>query len=228
MPRLTRTEVRDYDRRAIDDFGMPGILLMENAARGAVDYLRQLAPDAVPIVVCCGKGNNGGDGFAMARHLDNHGYRVRIVLLADPAGLTGDAAIMFRIIERSRLPIEIATDPTVADAWLDSQLAFALNGWVVDALFGTGLRGPVSPPFDRVIAAINRAPAKKFAVDIPSGLDCDTGQATGPTVRADATATFVAEKVGFANPGAKPWLGQVRVIDIGAPRLVPIRANAEE
>jgi NAD(P)H-hydrate epimerase len=96
--------------------------------------------------------------------------------------------------------------------------ALASAEWVVDALFGTGLSGPLRAPFDQVIAAINDGPAQVLAVDIPSGLDCDTGQPLGPTVRAHLTATFVAQKKGFAQPAAKAWLGNVHVLGIGAPR----------
>jgi NAD(P)H-hydrate epimerase len=94
------------------------------------------------------------------------------------------------------------------------------SGWVVDALFGSGLRGPVRPPFDRVIAAINASPARVFAVDIPSGLDSDTGRPLGPTVRAHHTATIVAMKQGFVHEAAREWLGEVHVIDIGLPRAL--------
>jgi NAD(P)H-hydrate epimerase len=97
-----------------------------------------------------------------------------------------------------------------------SELAAA--DWVVDALFGTGLAGPIRKPFDQIITAINESPARVLAVDIPSGLDCDTGEPLGPTVKAHHTATFVAMKKGFANAEAKRWLGQVHVVDIGVPR----------
>jgi NAD(P)H-hydrate epimerase len=92
--------------------------------------------------------------------------------------------------------------------------------WIVDALFGTGLTGPVRPPFAQVITAINRQCARVLAVDIPSGLDGDTGQPLGPTIRAEHTATFVAQKTGFANPAAQEWLGRVHVVDIGIPRAL--------
>jgi NAD(P)H-hydrate epimerase len=208
---LTRAEVREIDRRAIEEFGVPGVVLMENAGRGAAELLMQLNPDKCRVVICCGKGNNGGDGFVMARHLDNHGWPVRVLLFADPAELSDDAAIMFGIIEKSGLDIEV--QPKLPN------LAFEEPGiWIVDALFGTGLSGPLREPFDRIVSAINAARNPIFAVDIPSGLDCDTGEPLGATVRAKVTATFVAQKKGFAEPGAKQWLGEVHAIDIGAPR----------
>jgi NAD(P)H-hydrate epimerase len=108
-----------------------------------------------------------------------------------------------------------------ANAWLDEQLALDRPGFKVDALFGTGLQGPLRPPFDRIVEAINRRKVGTVvAVDIASGLDCDTGEPLGPTVKAAHTVTFVAPKAGFQNPKAKEWLGEVHVVDIGAPRTL--------
>src|SRR6266566_4877690 len=106
MTTLTRAQVRELDRRAIEEYGVPGIVLMENAGRGAAELLLALGARG-PVVICCGKGNNGGDGFVIARHLDNHGIPVRILLFAPPEDLSGDAAINYRIVERSRLPISV-------------------------------------------------------------------------------------------------------------------------
>ena len=212
---LTRDEVRAIDRRAIEEFGVPGAVLMENAGRGAAEVLLSLGARG-PVVVCCGKGNNGGDGFVIARHLDNRGVPVRVLLFAKPDELTGDAAINCEIVRRSGVPLEVRGGQPVDVESLRRELAAA--GWVVDALFGTGLAGAVRPPFDRVIAAINASGAQVLAVDIPSGLDCDTGAPLGPTVRAQHTVTFVAPKTGFAETTARAWLGTVHVVDIGAPR----------
>jgi NAD(P)H-hydrate epimerase len=212
---LSRDEVRAIDRRAIEEFGVPGVVLMENAGRGAAELLISLGVPGL-VTICCGKGNNGGDGFVIARHLDNRSVPVRVFLFAKPNELTGDALINYQIIAKSGLPIAIYPDASFNDGALSAELA--RSPWVVDALFGTGLTGAVRPPFDRVIAAINASKARVLAVDIPSGLDCDTGEPLGPTVRADHTVTFVALKKGFANAAAKEWLGQVHVVDIGAPR----------
>ncbi len=212
---LSREEVRALDRRAIEEFGLPGVILMENAGRGAAELLVSFGVHGL-VVVCCGKGNNGGDGFVIARHLDNRGITVRVLLFTRPEDLTGDAAINYQIIARAGLPIAIHAANPVDDRAVRGELATA--EWVVDALFGTGLTGPLRKPFDQIIAAINDSPARVLAVDIPSGLDCDTGKPLGPTVRAHHTATFVAMKKGFANPEAQQWLGQSHVIDIGAPR----------
>jgi NAD(P)H-hydrate epimerase len=214
---LSREEVRALDRRAIEEFGVPGVVLMENAGRGAAELLISIGIHG-PVVVCCGKGNNGGDGFVIARHLDNRGISVRVLLFARPEDLTGDAAINYQIIARAGLPISIHAANPVDDTAMRGELSAA--EWVVDALFGTGLTGPVRKPFDQIIAAINESPARVLAVDIPSGLDCDTGKPLGPTVRADLTATFAALKAGFTNPEAKQWTGHVQVVDIGAPRTL--------
>jgi NAD(P)H-hydrate epimerase len=138
---------------------------------------------------------------------------VQVLLFCAAAELKGDAAIHHRIIARMGLPLEVCAGPGSNLEIVEKHLAAA--EWVVDALFGTGLSGPVRPPFDAVIAAINRCPARVLAADIPSGLDCDTGEPLGPTVRAHHTVTFAAHKVGFANPAAQQWLGQVHVADIG-------------
>jgi NAD(P)H-hydrate epimerase len=206
-PFLTRSQVRELDRRAVEEFGVPGVVLMENAGRGAAELLLRLGVEGT-VAICCGKGNNGGDGFVIARHLDIRGVSVRVHLVVPPEGLAGDAAINYRIIERSNIPIVRGIE-TLSDAQ-----------WIVDALLGTGLSGAVRPPFWGAIDAINRRGASVLAVDIPSGLDCDTGTPLGIAVHADHTATFVAPKAGFQNPAARPWLGQVHLLDIGAPRAL--------
>ncbi|HXG11682.1 MAG TPA: NAD(P)H-hydrate epimerase [Gemmataceae bacterium] len=216
---LSRDEVRTIDRRAIEEFGVPGVVLMENAGRGTAELLLALGIQG-PVVICCGKGNNGGDGFVIARHLDNRRVPVRVLLFCRPEELTGDAAINYHIVSKSGLPLAVHAQTPLDLAAVQAELAAA--DWIVDALFGTGLSGPVRAPFDQIIGAINESSARVLAVDIPSGLDCDTGQPLGATVRAHHTATFVAQKKGFTEPAARPWLGQVHVIDIGAPRcLIP-------
>jgi NAD(P)H-hydrate epimerase len=212
---LSRQEVREVDRRAIEELGVPGVVLMENAGRGAAEVLARLGCRG-PVVICCGKGNNGGDGFVIARHLDNRSIPVRVLIFTQPQDLTGDAAVNYQIIAKAGLPIEVYAGESWDERTLQAELA--KPEWIVDALFGTGLTGPVRKPLDRVIAAINASQKHVLAVDIPSGLDCDTGQPLGPTIRAEHTVTFVAEKRGFANPSSKEWIGQVHVVDIGAPR----------
>jgi NAD(P)H-hydrate epimerase len=224
---LTREQARQLDRRAIDEVGIPGIVLMENAGRGMADLLRSLGARG-PVVICCGKGNNGGDGLVIARHLVNGNVRVHVFLFADPEKLPGDAHINARIIERMAaadprsLELEVFSGPP-DEARLRNVLAG--TDWVVDALFGSGLRGAVPPPFDSVIAAINDARAPVLAVDIPSGLDSDTGEPLGAAVRSHHTATVAAAKVGLLLPKAREWVGSLHIIDMGCPRYL-LRATA--
>src|SRR5713226_6787224 len=140
---LNRQEVRELDRRAIEELGVPGVVLMENAGRGAAEVLVRLGCRG-PVAICCGKGNNGGDGFVIARHLDNRGTPVRVLLFARPEDLSGDAAVNYRIIARAGLPMVIHAGNPVDDKAVRADLAAA--EWIVDALFGTGLTGPVRNP----------------------------------------------------------------------------------
>ena len=214
---MSREEVRDVDRRAIEEFGLPGVVLMENAARGCVDWLIELDVSG-RVVICAGRGNNGGDGFVIARHLENRGFDVLVLLFADPESLRGDAAINWRVLERAGTPVRVIKDAVADDGWR-SQIKSA--DWLIDSLLGTGTRGSLRQPFPAIIAAINEASARVFAIDLPSGLDCDTGKpvdtASPLAVNADFTATFVACKQGFENPAAAALTGEVRVIDIGVP-----------
>lgn len=220
---LTRAQSRQVDRRAIEQYGISGLVLMENAGRGVADTLGKLGIDG-PVVVCCGKGNNAGDGFVIARHLDLRGFDVRVLLWAEPGELSGDAAANFRILEKTDVPIEVFGAAYDA-ARLDGHLAGA--AWIVDALLGTGARGEPRPPLDGVIDRLNAAAAPKLAVDLPSGLDCDTGRPAGHTIRAAATCTFVAAKAGFFAPGADQYTGWLHVLDIGAPRKLLEQLLAE-
>ncbi|MBI3821516.1 MAG: NAD(P)H-hydrate epimerase [Planctomycetes bacterium] len=209
---LTREQVRAFDKHAIEQLGIPAAVLMENAGAGAARILQSLGIRG-PVVICCGKGNNGGDGLVIARHLANAGGEVLTLLFAQPADLSTDAAVQWNIVQRMRLSTQIWADEHPDEAKLAA--IFAKTEWIVDALFGTGLTGPVRSPFDRVIASINAAGARILAVDIPSGLDCDTGLPLGEAIRAEHTVTFVAPKIGFANPAALAFTGRVHVVDIG-------------
>jgi NAD(P)H-hydrate epimerase len=211
---LSREECRALDRRVMDVYGVPGVVLMENAGRNMAELLRSLGVSG-SVVVCCGRGNNGGDGFVIARHLDNAAVPVRVLLFARAADLHGDAAVNHHILVSGGVPIEEWGDP-LDENRLRAELGAA--EWIVDALVGSGQQGPLRPPLDRVATAINASAARVLAVDIPSGLDADTGRPQGPTVRAQHTATVAALKKGFAAPEAREWLGLVHVIDMGMPR----------
>ncbi|HEY3392718.1 MAG TPA: NAD(P)H-hydrate epimerase [Lacipirellulaceae bacterium] len=245
---LTRDECRKLDHLATADYGIPSIVLMENAGRGCVDVLERLGLNG-SVAILCGKGNNAGDGFVIARHLEIRGYECRVILLCPPGELRGDAATNFAILQKcgSRiidLSQPIAGQPEVGAASraadpprlgrptseLDNLLNQHASGatWLIDAMLGTGAVGEPRSPFDAAIDWINRrhANTQVLAVDLPSGLDCDTGQPATHTVRADHTCTFAAMKTGFAHPPANSVLGKIHVCDIGLPpRLIDEAVN---
>jgi len=216
IERLSREEVRCVDRRTIEEFGLPGIALMENAGRSVFELLTALKTTG-PVKICAGKGNNGGDGFVIARHLDNAGIPVQIYLLISPDQLQGDAEINYQVASRMGIPLQSDPDLSHPEAFREF-----LTGadWIVDALLGTGLQGAIRPPFTTAIQIINASAGNKLAIDVPSGLDCDTGMPLGDCIIARETATFVAEKQGFALPESKQYTGTVHVMDIGAPQQI--------
>jgi NAD(P)H-hydrate epimerase len=193
---------------------------MENAGRGAAAWIRERGiPAQSRGLILCGQGNNGGDGGVVARHLDLWGYSVRVVWFARAHCLRGDAAVQFQILTRAGFE---------QTCWDDEQpmtperleAPFAEADWVVDALLGTGLTRPVEGTLRTVIETVNRSGKPVLALDLPSGLDADTGRPLGAAVRAQATATFVAPKLGFTAPGANAYTGSITVIDIGVPRAI--------
>ena len=210
MIRLTRAQVREIDRRSIEEYHIPGIVLMENAARAVADAAdAMIARREHAVTIFCGGGNNGGDGFAVARHLHNRGHEVGLHLLSHPGELQGDALINWQITQAMKIPASTSGPDGIDCGSYDL---------IIDALFGTGLNKPPRHDAALLIDAINRTGASVLAIDVPSGLDCDTGEALGPCVRATRTVTFVAEKAGFANPASKEYTGDITVGDIGCPR----------
>lgn len=217
VTKLTRQQIRRVDDIAINELQIPGVVLMENAGRGAAQTIRELVEqrNARRVAVYCGRGNNGGDGFVIARHLLNAGVNVEVYLTVPESVLRGDAEINQRILRN--MGVEMTLIDT-AERMRAAACTLARDDIVVDALLGTGFTGEVRQPLTELIAAINDTPhAATVAIDIPSGLDCDTGRPGGIAVRADVTVTFVAEKVGLSRPGAREWTGTVRVVDIGTP-----------
>jgi len=200
---------------------VPSIVLMENAGRACADelladHLRERGATE-PVLIVCGKGNNAGDGFVIARQLITRRVEARVALFASPHSLHGDALVNFKILRAMGAPIVEVNEETATRAVLDP-----LDRGVrtcVDALLGTGMSGAPRGAIAMGINWINTLPlaVRRIAVDLPSGLDGDTGVPHQPTVRADLTCTFVAPKLGFANPAAKSYLGEVRVLAIGVP-----------
>jgi NAD(P)H-hydrate epimerase len=204
---LTREQVRSIDRIAAERYFMPGVILMENAARAVADTAVVMLgePNGAEVLVVCGGGNNGGDGLAAARHLHNHGAKVSIALTTDPSKYQNEALVNWKIISAMKLPI-VTT--------IESQRPRL----ILDAIFGTGLTQPPRDPFPATVIAMQNLGAPILAVDIPSGLDCDTGKPLGPLcVKAACTVTFVAQKIGFQSPEAKAYTGEIIVGDIGCP-----------
>jgi hydroxyethylthiazole kinase-like uncharacterized protein yjeF len=214
-PVLSRQQVRAFDRLAIHTWGVPGVVLMENAGRNAADAIQQLLGDASgkQVAVVAGTGNNGGDGFVIARHLRARGASPVVFLVGDPEKMSADAAVNFAVLPH--LNVEIRRRRGEAIAGLSGELgAFDL---VVDALGGTGIAGALRGDLAAAVEQINAAGKPVASVDIPTGLDCDTGAAPGPAVRADLTITFAARKQGFDAPGASQYTGRVILADIGVP-----------
>jgi ADP-dependent NAD(P)H-hydrate dehydratase / NAD(P)H-hydrate epimerase len=213
---LSREQARDYDRFATEQANVPSLLLMENAGRGATERLLALRRGALGrVVVLAGPGNNGGDGFVLARRLLVLGHTVEVWLVGAPSRLAGDAAVMWHAYRgvggRENL---IATEADL------SSLGEALAGAtiIVDALFGTGLARPVDGLYARVIELAQRTEAYVLALDIPSGLDANSGRILGTALRADATVTFGCEKLGHFTSDGVDCSGQLELVDIGVPR----------
>lgn len=224
MQPLSRDQVRELDRIALEEYGIPGCVLMENAGRNAAAALLERAgaePSGLRVAILCGPGNNGGDGYVMARHLANAGCRVELHSTATREGLAGDAALNRNIVDRMGLEVhELLTQHQ-----LDERRAtWPRADVIVDALLGTGFRGDVRPHLARVIEALNSVDGPAVcAVDLPSGLDCDSGEPSNATVRATYTLTLAAPKLGFDAPGAAAWTGPVTCLDIGAPAEIARR-----
>jgi len=224
---LSSAQMRAFDAAATARTGLPGLILMENAGRGLADLARQRCPiqaDRPRVVgIACGAGNNGGDGFVVARQLASSlprasgGYDVRVWLAAPRVRISGDAAVMLRALDGlAGVSVVDLSSASQAD-WAG---ALAPVDVVVDALLGTGLRDDVRGVFESAIAAINARATLTIAVDVPSGLDADTGRPRGIAVRADVTATMGARKLGLVlDPAAT--VGDLRVIDLGVPMAPP-------
>lgn len=255
---FSRDAIRRLDKLAVEEFGIPSIVLMENAAvglaTGVAEFLEDLRDASTPgtVLVFAGRGNNGGDGLAAARHLHNEGRRVALVLAAQPDQYEGDAATNLRIVEAMGIPRFVAAPPDPLRAVADALNELGgVADVIIDALLGTGAHGPVTGPYAALIAEINRlreAGSAVVAADLPSGLDADTGAGlcrdgggdaareaplgdpgTGkggganPAVRADLTVTFVGLKEGFLTLTAQEFLGEVVVAPIGAPTELACR-----
>ena len=219
MKVLNSTQMRSVDKKAIQGIGIIGPILMENAggeiSRQILKRFPNISKKSVSII--CGKGNNGGDGFVVARHLSNKGCRPHIVLLATKEDLKGDAELNGRIVDKMGLPIVEVIDEK---DWEKTRTKVMSSDIIVDAIFGTGLTKPVRGRYVKVIEDMNQARAYKVAVDIPSGISSDKFQIIGPCIKADLTVTMAAPKIPHVFPPAEDFMGELVIADISAPSFL--------
>jgi NAD(P)H-hydrate epimerase len=213
---LNTAQIQSCDRFAIDEIGIPQMVLMENAGTQVVEAMEEFFEEDAPwsVAVCCGKGNNGGDGLVVARHLHNLGFDVNVYLFAEAAKLQGSTATSLALASALGVPITEIPD---AAAWEVHYTALEGYDCIVDALFGTGITGGLRGHYGDVVDAINAAGAAVVSVDLPSGLSADSGEVEGPTVDADLTVTFAAAKLCHVLPPAEEYCGELYVVDIGIP-----------
>jgi NAD(P)H-hydrate epimerase len=212
----TAQEMKEIDRQAIEIYGIPGVVLMENAGVAVLRYMEEVNGSLAckRVIVLAGKGNNGGDGFVVARHLTNRGAKVKVILFCPPQKIAGDAGIHFAILVQMGIDIiEVSGERD----WDRLKIALSFTDCIVDALLGTGFRGRLSPILERAVSFINQAGKPVYAVDIPSGVHSNDGQVATNAVRAAYTITFGLPKPGLLlYPGAD-YTGQLTVDDIGLP-----------
>ncbi len=216
---VTASEMQQMDRQTIESFGIPGRVLMENAGLGATRVLLDQFDDIVNknVGVIAGRGNNGGDGFVIARYLAQKGSDVTVYLLAESAEVKGDAAANFKLLAPLNVPVVEMPDE---QSFLAHKTGILHQEIWIDALLGTGLKSDVKGYFKKIIEFINTLGKPVFSVDIPSGLNSDTGQICGACIRAQATATFAFAKTGhILFPGAE-YTGYLKIIDIGIPDYI--------
>ena len=212
MKLCTPKQMRNIDRRSIDNLGIPGMELMESAGSAVIEAINEHFDDLTGriVTVVCGKGNNGGDGFVIARYLHEKDIRVELFLIGDKEYVKGDARVNMERIEKKGIFVKEVLAPLDFSVTRDSVL-------IIDAIFGTGFTGDVRPPVDHIIQTINSHPASVVAVDSPSGLNSGTGDVSDHTVFADLTITFGLPKLGQTIYPGKDFCGMLLVADIGFP-----------
>ncbi|MBQ2849416.1 MAG: NAD(P)H-hydrate epimerase [Thermoguttaceae bacterium] len=218
-------EVRELDARVVAEWKIPSLLLMENAGRGLAEVFlanaARLCGGVSPrrVLICCGKGNNGGDGFVLFRRLEMFGIDCRLLVVGTPESYRGDALTNLEIVcaATSRSPEKIFFFDGSSQAFDRLEVELAQADWAVDALLGTGAIGALRSPFDSVVGALNRSGKPVYAVDIPSGLNADDGTVATDAVRAKLTTTLAVAKPGLLLESAKRYVGELYVADIGVP-----------
>lgn len=216
MRAVTAAEMREIDRRAIEDYGIPSYELMERAGRAVAEKAAEVAgPAPKKVLVLAGKGNNGGDGLVAARCLHGKGYAVQILLFSEGKKLKADPARNFVANAKLGIPCRIVGEhfawETVPELFRDSEV-------IVDALFGVGLDKDLDEPYVGVIRQMNESKRPIVSVDIPSGLDADTGKIHGACVKARVTVTMGLPKKGFYEGEGPDMCGEIVIADIGIPK----------
>ncbi|MGI6679312.1 MAG: NAD(P)H-hydrate dehydratase [Dehalobacterium sp.] len=220
MKLVTAEEMRQLDQTAINDYQIPGIVLMENAGLAVMSVIREQFPESLlrgRILVFAGKGNNGGDGLVIARHLANAGCEVKIFLLCKPEELNGDALINWNVIRKMNLPYQII----ITDRDLNLvKVGLMYTELIIDGIFGTGFKGQAQGTIAKLIDLINESGKPVLAIDLPSGMEANTGWVKGSCIQAQVTVTMGLPKIGMVlDPGAK-FVGQMIVADISFPRVL--------
>jgi len=216
---VTAEEMKKLDQAAIEDYKVPGLVLMENAGRQVVEVIRKILGSVrgKVVTVFVGKGNNGGDGFVIARHLLNMGAEVKVLALAELEEITGDAATNLDIWRKMGQKVYSLQH---GDGINIVRLVLMNTDLIVDAIYGTGFRGKMVEKTGRIVEVLNGSGKPIVAVDIPSGLEADTGKANGPCIRATHTVTFALPKLGLIlEPGAD-YAGELHVADISIPTVL--------
>jgi len=211
---MTRDQAKKIDRKAQEGFGIPAIILMENAGRGvAEEALKMIKDKKARVAVFCGKGNNGGDGFCAARHLLAAGIKPDIFLVGKVSEAKNEAKINLGILLKLKQKIIVVNEGSLG--WLGRKIA--KYNLIIDALLGVGLQGKVGGAYGGLINLINRSKAYVLSIDIPSGLDATNGKALGSCVKADRTVTFVSKKRGMVLGEGYKYCGNIVVKDLGLP-----------
>jgi hydroxyethylthiazole kinase-like uncharacterized protein yjeF len=213
---LNSAQMREADRRTIEEIGIPSLVLMENAGRQAVAAMEAVYSDLLDrqVAVLCGRGNNGGDGFVVARTLVQRGAEVAVFLLGRVADVRGDARINLEILGRLGMTVVEIAD---SQAWELHFSEVSNCTLIVDAIFGTGLKTPVSGLIESVIADVNASDIPVVAIDLPSGLSADSPDPIGPSIEAGLTITLAAPKIPLVLPPAEMRAGDIVIADIGIP-----------
>jgi len=219
MKVVTGAEMKEVDRYTIEEVGISGLVLMENAGREVAQAAVELLDDLKDrmVIVLAGRGNNGGDGFVVSRLLIEQGFEVKTILLGKKEDISGDAKLNLDILDKLEAKVwEISSKEEV----LELKLLLDKSDLIVDALLGTGIKGELRGLYPEVITMVNNSPTAVLAVDIPSGVEADTGKIADIAVRADQTITFALPKIGtILYPGAD-FVGDLQIADIGIPQMV--------